>query len=693
MMTLHTQVSDIYDRLKHATHLRRHAEQWTETEHRMNNWYSALLPVLSSSPDHPNEVLSFASIPQPGDFTNLFTLSRDRTLRCWTPNKGCRSEIVLPPINSNTEASPLLEGRPQKLLQAYDSSSTQVDRFSVLAFAPSPTSSTSGGIFHLYESAPERQSWDHVASTPTSLESVHCKLQDFLYTGGKLYVLWEKQGESMCEVAYFGAGVEICTWTPALYGQTDKLTQEAVNELLLQPGSLTDKFIQAVLRPGVFSVLTLRSALQDYKEHYLSLPGPHPTQLVTSYPTLAEGIASVVGCTVELTRDPLTGAALHKQYWNALRRDWEGFLARCREIERSARWPLCLGLGDTKFQVILVERERIGQCVNEDNAIRLHRLLSSSAPRDSVHELLVICWALRSRLSVPLIRGIESATLDLCKQEFAFPLADIVTDSSHRVLSNGDFDVDLDVWLGEKLATVEDMDQAIRSILDVIVGLDKAVKQEEDEVELIIPPVTSEWSRALVTSYIAETVEARYQLCISLSILLFFIGEGTKQYDPALLCEVFAVIRGVAMLRILSQQTAGDLEGARPSLQESDDVVARLNSLHMSKTGRDTHPTYSLVHQLLTQSGHSPLLPTAAHHFLDQLGLFNSVSPALATQSEVYLCERLRVSGYREAARCLLSWLPRTPAVCYVLGRLWLEVGRADGAVQLLQGIAGCFGR
>lgn len=670
----------------------RFAEQWSETEYRMNNWYSALLPVLSSSAEHPNEVLSFASVPQPSDITDLFTLSRDRILRCWSPNKGCRSEVSLPPLNGNIEGTSLLEGRPQKLLQAYDSSSRTEDSYSVLVFVPSLALGTSGGTFHIYESAPDQSYWNHVASTPTSPKSAHCRLQDFLLSDGRLYVLWERQGESMCEVAYFGPGVERCTWTPAVYGQTDELTQEAISGLLLQPGSLTENFLQAVLRPGVFSVLTLRSALQDYKEHYLSLPGPHPPQLIASYATLAEGIAAVVGCTVELTRDPLTGATLHKQYWNALRRDWEGFFARCREIERSARWPLCLGIGDTKPQILLVERERIGQCVNEDNSIRLHRLLSFSLPLDPSHDLLATCWTLRSRLSVPLVRAIESTTLDICKQEFAFPLADIVADASHRALSKEDIDVDLDVWLGGKLGAVEDMDQAIRSILDVIVGLDKAVKQEEDEVELIIPAVTTQWSRALVASYIGETVEARYQLCISLATLLFFIGEGTKQYDPALLSEVFAVIRGVAMLRFLSQQTAGDLEGARPNLQESDDVVARLNSLHMSKMGKDPHPTYSLIHQLLTQSGHSSLLPLAAHHFLDQLGLFNSVSPALATQSEVYLCERLRVSGYREAARCLLSWLPRTPAVCYVLGRLWLEVGRADGAVQLLQGVAGCFG-
>lgn len=658
----------------------------------MSNWYSSLLPVLSSATDQPNEIISFSSVPPPTDSMDLFTLSRDRILRRWNSSKGCRAELALPASNSSVDGIALLDGHPQNLLRAFDTSTDKEEKFSILVFVPASSSATSAGHFYLYDSTPQQQHWTQLASSSASLDSAHCKLQDFLLIEEKIYVLWERQGESMCEVAYFNEGVQNCAWTPALYGQTDGLPNEVVNELLLRPGSLTEKFLQAILRPGVFSVLTLRSALQDYKEHYLSLPGPHPVQLVSSYPTLAEGIASVVGCTVELTHDHLTGATLHKQYWNALRRDWEGFLARCREIERSARWPLCLGQGDMRSQILVVERERVGQCVNEDNSIRLYRLLSTAMSLDSQYDVLATCWALRSRLRTPLVREIETAALDICKQEFAFPLADIVTDASQRVLVNEDLDIDLDVWLGGKLGAIDDMDQAIRSVLDIIVGLDKAVKQEEDEVELIIPPTTTEWSRALVTSYIAETIEARYQLCISLSVLLFFIGEGTKQYDPALLSEVFAVVRGVAMLRFLCHQIAGDLEGARPNQLETDDVVARLDSLHMSKMGKDPHPTYSLVHQLLSQQSHSSLLPTAAHHFLEQFGLLNSVSPALATQSEVYLCERLRILGFREASRALLSWLPRTPAVCYVHGRLWIEVGRADEAAQLLQGVAGCFG-
>ncbi|THH12327.1 hypothetical protein EW145_g80 [Phellinidium pouzarii] len=682
--------------------------QWSETEWKLSNWYSALLPVISTSHEHPGEIVSMASAHTPTDMSDLFTVSRDRVLRRWTVAKGCRAEISLN-VGGDDGVAPLLDKRPQKLLQVLTTSEKRTgesgkdrEHSFVLVFIPTPSSSTSGGIFHLYNT--DRYQWNLIAAFNTSADSTRCKLQDFVLGGDKLCVLWEKQGQSVLEMAQFGAlnpsqivqfDPHAIVWSKAEPEKYNELTQEAIDELLLGPGSLTDKFLQTIMRPGLFSVITLRTALQDYKEHHLSLPGPYPPPLVSAYATLSENIAAVVGCTVTLTRDPHTGVALHKHYWNALRRDWEGFVARCKEIERSARWPVCLGL-ITNSQVLVVERERIGQCVEEDTPLRLHRLLSSSSEFDPVHFTLSTCWILRSKISVPLLRKIETETLNIFVQEFAFPLADIVFEASNRVFSHDDLEVELENWVTGRLENIEGFDSTLRLVLDVISGLDKAVKQEEDEVELIIPPVVLEWTRALATSYVTETVEARYDLCIAVAVLLFFMGEDLKRCDPALLGEVFSMIRGVAMCRYLCRQPAGDLEGTRPAVQEAattDDVVSRLSSMHMSRGGKNPVPTYSLIHHFLSEKDHPPLLPAAAHHFLDRLGLFASESPAHATRSEVFVCERLRSLGYRESSRYLLSWLPRTPGVCYVLGRLWIDVGREDEAVLLLQGVAGSFGQ
>ncbi|KAI5124761.1 hypothetical protein M0805_005395 [Coniferiporia weirii] len=678
-------------------------EQWSETEWKLSNWYSSLLPALSSGHEHPEEIVSMTSARPPTDTPDLFTISRDHVLRRWTVAKGCRAEIALGSGEDGGVSTSLLDCRPQKLLQVQKSSELGglgkgKEHFYLLVFMPTPSSPISGGFFRLYDT--DRYQWNLLASFNTSANSVHCKLQDFVLGEGKLYVLWETQGQSMLEVTLIHqvsaaqSGDQDVVWSKVQPDRHNELTQEALDDLLLQPGSLTDKFLQTIMRPGLFSATTLRAALQEYKEHYLSLPGPYPPPLVSSYATLSESIAAVVGCTVVLTRDPHTGVALYKRYWNALRRDWEGFVARCKEFERSARWPVCLGL-IANSQVLVIERERIGQCVEEDTPLQLHRLLSSSFGLDPVHFLLTACWTLRSKISAPLLRRIETETLNILYQEFAFPLADIVSEASNKVFSRDGPDAEFENWISGQLNTIEDFDQALRLVLDVIGGLDKAVKQEEDEVELIIPPATLEWTRALATSYIAETIEVRYDLCLALAVLLFFMGEDLKRYDPALLAEVFSVIRGVAMCRYLCRQPAGDLEGIGPTIQEAataDDVVLRLSGMHMSRGSKNPAPTYSLVHRLLSETGHPLLPPAAAHYFLDQLGLLASETPAHATRSEVLICERLRLLGYRENSRYLLSWLPRTPAVCYVLGRLWIDVGRDDEATVLLQGVAGSFG-
>ena len=103
-------------------------------------------------------------------------------------------------------------------------------------------------------------------------------------------------------------------------------------------------------------------------------------------------------------------------------------------------------------------------------------------------------------------------------------------------------------------------------------------------------------------------------------------------------------------------------------------------------------PTYSLVHRLIKQSNPSPRLGSCAHRFMHDIGLLRSYSPASATVHEVVFCEMLRSLNYREAAREVLAWLPRTPGVSYVFARLWLDEGRYDDAGSSLESIAGSFG-
>jgi nuclear pore complex protein Nup160 len=580
----------------------------------------------------------------------------------------------------STEESPEKADTPVNVMQ-------QV----LVVCVPTPLSTISGGIFQIRDAKTLVEKASHPASSATT----NCRLQDILVVKDTLYALWEKQGQSRIEMCKLTVGGFRGEWMTAVHGQAADLSQLLSDELLLQPGCLAENFMQALLRPGVFSSLTLRSALQDYREHYLSLPGIGAPALLSSHATLCEGIAAIVGCTVGLTRDTHTGVAQWMQYWNALRRDWEGFVARCIEIERNARWPLSLGYMGSLDQVVVVERERIAQCISRDYQTFLQASLLARQPIQTDYALLPLCWSLRAKLGNQIARKIEIEALNILTQEIAFPLADIVAEASRKVFSRLDVDEATETWVNSQLPQPPEFSGAVHKLLDLIGGLDESIKREEDEVEMIIPPTTLEWARAHITSFITETIEARYDICIAMMVLLFFMGDDLKQHDPALLGEAFAAFRGVVMLRFLCRQNAGDPDGARPYVLNppSDDVVARMNSLRMSNESGNMHPTYSLMHELTTQSILPSSTYSAAHHFLAEVNILSTVSAAHAFGPEVALCEKLRLGGFHEACRQLLGWLPRSPAVCYVQARLLLDSGRGDESALLFKSVAGSFGK
>lgn len=652
-----------------------------------------------------------ASHPQPTDIGHIWTLSRDRTLRLWTAKSGCVSAKSLPvnsleravslaPGASSSDIKPhvLLEAEPQRLLRVFTISlSPEKEQQFVLAFSPTPASSQSGGFFQLLST--DADYLHAVATIQCSDTSAHSHLQDFIVVNGNtLYALWDRQGESTVEKMILSPGqmmgqTSTPSWLAAAYPPEHELIPAYLDELLVSPGSMTDKFFEAIMRPGMFSALTLRTAIDQYTSACLSLPGHPPSRLTATYSTLGEHIAAVVGSTVNLNRDPHTGALQHANYWNALKRDWEGFIARCREVERSARWPLALGLGD-KGEIIIIERERAGALVGEDFALQMHRMLSSAHPMDPQHALLDILWTLRTKLGHQSVLNIENRLVDIIHQEIAFPFADIIIDEAQRSNFLDELDEGMESWMNGRLQSIEDMGTAIHSVLDVVGGFDQEVKTEEDDSSMLLPVVNSDWKRALTASYTKNTIQARYDLCLSLLTLLFFISEELVDWEPMLLAEIFAVFRGIAMLRHLAKQPAGD-SSARPPIDDTrtpEDVIARIRDMQVSKSQTRFTPMHSLVHCLLAESSDTQVLPGASHRFLDATALLQSTSPAHVSKPEVLFCERLRLLGYYEVAREMLAWLPRTPSVSYVVGRLWLNVGRADDAAYLLEKLASSFG-
>ncbi|TFK43307.1 nucleoporin Nup120/160-domain-containing protein [Crucibulum laeve] len=689
-----------------------HNEEWTETLFQHSSFLSSLtsfLPTLHGGNPNSAEIISMATHPWPTDIGHVWTLSRDRTLRLWKAKIGCVASKSLSLLSGGRESSPgsgmsgsgakyqpLLDAAHQTLLRVFSIPSRD-DRVYVVVFIPTPSASASGGSFRLIGTHADQLY--EIGAFESSRNSAHCHLQDFALVGTQLYTLWDRQGRSMVDrvdINFEDSGelrLHTSIWHTTSYIQEQELTPAFMEEQLLSPGSLTEKFFEAIMRPGVFSSLTLRTAIEQYTDACLSLPGSLPSPLTTTYNTIGENIAAVVGCTVTLNRDPQTGALQHANYWTALKRDWEGFLARCREVERSARWPLALGLHNSD-EIIVVERERVGAAVKADLPTHLRRVIEKEQPFDRQYDLLNILWTLRSKLGPQAMTNLENQVTDLMHQEIAFSFAEILKDQARRSQFRDSLDEGSASWLVGRLQSIEDLDAATRTALDIIGGFDMEVKREEEEVELLLPPSRSEWSTALTTAYITTSVDARYDLCLSLITLLFFLSEELGQWDASLLAEVFALFRGVAMLRYVASQPAGEI--TQPGLADdgysADDVVSRMRNMNVSNGKKPDPRKLSLIHLLLAQStdGNSP--PAAAHRFLDSTGLLQSISPAHATKFEVQFCERLRLLGFNEVAREVLSWLPRTPGATYVLARIWLNVGRADDASQLLQKLAGAFG-
>ncbi|KAK1217352.1 hypothetical protein PQX77_019987 [Marasmius sp. AFHP31] len=689
-------------------------DDWSESLAQQGNFlfsFTSFLPSLSAPNTSASEIISMATHPPPTDVGHVWTLSRDRVLRLWNPKLGCVAHKTLTQaFVRDTSPSPgaqprgskpqvLLEAERQTLLRVFSSASdAHKDHTFVLAFIPSISSPTSGGAFQLLDTFQDQMV--EVGVIQCSKNTAHCHLHDFLVVGDVLFTLWDRQGQSMVErtmidlEAMTKNGSQTTVWQMASYAPEAELTPAYLEEVLASPGSMADKFLEVVMRPGMFSTLTLMTAIKQYSDAFRSLPGPLPPQLTTTYASLSENIAAVVGCTVNLNRDPHTGALQHSKYWNALKRDWEGFIARCREIERSARWPLVLGFQD-QGELIVVERERVTLLVGEDLPIHIRRVLEHDQRiTDSHYDLLGILWNLRFKAGPELMLSLENGMVDVLHQEIAFPFADILQDQAVRSQFRESLDEGAISWLIGRLQSIDDLDSAVRTSLDVIGGFDMDVKREEDEVELLLPPPTSQWFRGLTASYITTTVNARYDLCLCLIALLLFLSDELPRWDPLLLAEVFAVFRGVAILRYVVRQPA--TSSTKPPLDDistADDVISLLQNMQVSRNKLHITPTHSLIHRLLSQSGDQGAgLPGAAHRFLDGTGLLQSISPANATKAEVVFCERLRLLGYFHVSREIISWMPRTPGITYVLSRIWLNTGRVDDAALLLEKLAGSFG-
>jgi nuclear pore complex protein Nup160 len=618
----------------------------------------------------------------------------------------------------NDSRGPLLGPEPQQLIRVLHTSENDIsvdDNLRVLVFMPTPSALESGGWFHLFRVSPSRavnKELSHIRSVACSHRTGGAELRDFMVHRSSLYALWDQKGQPLVESISFDPEIadeneDGEVWYSTTYPPEAELTPDYLDELLLRSGggSLVDTFMAAILRPGVFSHFTIETALQQYTDSLLSIPGVQSGPLRQSYLTLIEHIAAVVGCTVNVTVDPRTGIPQRANYWNALKRDWEGFVARCREIERSGRWPLSLGISHSGT-VLLLERERAGCLATSDKPLELQDALNHDGIAEN-YPILQVGSAVRQKLSGAEIHARESQFDIMVSQERGYSYAETL---EHCVSSLEEPREDLTESVREHLADISDLDVHFEQVLELISSTQGDIKVEEADEDAAsaldtIPyhrSLATRWSRGVTIAYVHTSIEARYKLCLSLVLLLFHIGDRRKELSPVLLARIFATFRNLIILSYLAWQPAGDPDGTQPA-SSADPELAILHGFQnmsvssqrpVTKEARQMFlPTYSLNYRLMevTDPPEAPLPQSALAH-LSMTNLLSSQDAAEVTQHEVSLCKWLLDLGFRDVALEIVGRLPRSPGISYVHGLILVQIGRTDDGASLLRRVGANFG-
>ncbi|KAG8960780.1 hypothetical protein FRC03_006142 [Tulasnella sp. 419] len=695
-------------------------DDWSESIMRPSTGLSAILPSFHSRTGY-NDIVAFASAPSP-EFTEVaFTLSRDRHLRVW--KDGCIGVTQIPGVpDGSSKSIPLLPPVQKpfiRVLPPVDPDDTDNDSGRrVLVFMPTSTEAF-GGFFVQYTLMGRTNNGsrhlDFMFGQKCSISSAGSEMRDFVVIDDVVWVLWDKHGETMVEYCPLDPESDENSWLQASSLPQPDYSPAYFDDLLLQDGSMTEIFMGAILRPGMFSRLTLQTALQQYCDSLLQLPNIQNScpSLTMSYPTLSERIAAVVGCTVDLAVDPSTGEQLWDSYWSALKRDWEGFIARCKDIERNARWPLSLGRGEGGCLVVL-ERERLGVVATDDAPLKLYKTMNGiippSARKDSASIIFETAWTLFNNLTTAQKHPIEANILTFTKEKPAFSYTDVAADIARRLLLP-QIPENIAHFISTRVGSFQDLGDALNDSIDAILTLTDEVKLEhveEDDGRLLLRGGSaasdfaekwdnSDWLKGLTAGYISASVSARYQLALILLFLLMFIADQhpDQLHTEGPIRSAVAAFHGAAMMRHITLQTAGDPGGNQLELTNEDEFLAQLQGMRMNSAGPPSTIstiTYSLLHVLIERNKHVFKLAESAHDFLRLNGLLRSHTdvdhPLLA---EVKLIAKVRNLGYLDFAREVAEWVPTSPGVAYALARVRLDSGRFDEAATLFQRVANSF--
>ena len=716
-----------------------------------------------------------------GSESLVYTLSRDFRLRAWNPvtevllrtvdlrsNLTSNQDLVLRNAQTSSSSSDSLllpDTIDVPLIQVipHPSSTSRYSHLLVI-FLATPHSSVSAGSFVVYRvtRAPNATA-DLVfaGSRDCSTSSVGCSIRaftvtaptsaDHVGTGWRLAVTWEKRGlvlaETICmdDIFQFSASYDhkgSCSLSQDWQSvSSDQAIVESMDTayfdrlISLDPPEPTDPytnddiaqiFLSHCFYPGRFSTIDLETALSDYSQQPERRLIP---QIAAAYGSLAARFEAFVGCDLDMTIDPQTGAPVVDAYREAMKHDWLSIWARLRDLDKHSRWPLSTSIIDD--QIIVFTRQGISAYVPEDVCAVVERsgrsaesnlvVEASSSSFQHVYPTLELSEVRRGAITVSTAGSYLVDRLgDTSVTEGSdTPLSSLMAnlDQSLSALETEPIESRAEaVWDDYIEPHLPNEDQtALRQIISNTSSNRDALSNTLHLLENAIdedPGMSSSriftgYGNALLTSTITSTVQSRYALSRSTLLVSLFVlaeigGAGDDEESEAIVSIVdkaFAVYHRYSVLKWLCEQSG---EEARIR-QKSGKRFAATDDLATSQSGRgvdEVDPAYSLIHTLLVkdrttspQTGFN-LLFDASEAYLTRLDLIDPDTPQVEPrEQDVLLAFSVLVQGHADTARRLTELYPLSYGTAYVRGRAFVELGFFDDAVSLLkQASTGCKG-
>lgn len=559
-----------------------------------------------------------------------------------------------------------------------------------------------------------------------------------------LWTLWEEGGESeirYISLAELGGGDEDefeTEWSTIETGSTSGSTWTAshFDELLLDDTqSVVDIFVQHIFYPNRYSPSTLEYALEIYESNLLNDIDPRylPDVFTTEYDSTAQRLIAIVGCSVQLEISPSTGAALHDLYKKKLKVEWLRFVAICNESRTAALFPIGLACSGERGMTMILMRDAVAVPILQDTILTLRRMerdeeqsnrfialqadslefsyphLSPPGIRSDVATLVSTISLFTSRIPSLVLRHLETELLSTVRSPMTQDVEDVALDLFDRHLAPYiDDDLQGSIFLElNGLLTPEASFIALWTILTTS-ELSRPLAENSDELS---PP--SDLASALLTDYLATTIEARYAVAKGLvMILLYIYGEedGLIPQLSSLTSSTLATFHTLASLHWITQQGRG------PSLDEDsateDGILERFGEMRVTSgsTGLiHTTPVFSLLNgllrdhyqpQLSTVHSAASSLASAASSFLAATHLITQKRLVIDAPADVSFAHRLYQLQLPDLALEFVEMYPQGAGMLYVKGLALLNLDRAIEAQEPLERAAAglcmslcCFAR